>query len=80
MIGKILGAVAGKKAAQHIDGLGDTGGALLGVGAASLLRRLGPLGLIAATAGGFAIKHVVDRKKARDAAAAANPPVQTAVV
>lgn len=77
MIGKILGAVAGKKAAQHIDGLGDTGGALLGMGAATLLRRLGPLGLIAAAAGGYAIKRAADRRNAR---AAANPPVQRAVV
>lgn len=78
MIGKILGAVAGKKAARHIDGLGETGGALLGLGAATLLRRLGPLGLIAAAAGGYAIKHATDRRKARQAAA--NPPVQAAVV
>lgn len=46
MIGKILGAIAGERAAKHVRGLGGPGGALLGAGAAALIRRLGPLGLV----------------------------------
>lgn len=64
MIGKILGAVAGKKAAEHVRGVNGTGGALLGIGAATLIRRLGPLGLIAATVGGVALKRHLDRRSA----------------
>lgn len=67
MIGKIIGAIAGKKASEHLSGVGGTGGAVLGVAAASLARRLGPLGLIAAAAGGYAIKHVLDKQKANAA-------------
>ena len=62
MIVKIIGAIAGKQAAKHVGGVGGTGGALLGIGAASLLRRLGPIGLIAAAAGGYALKKRSDRK------------------
>ena len=68
MIGKIIAAIAGKKMAENVSGIGGAGGAILGVGAASLARRLGPLGLIAATAGGFAVKHLVDKRKARGTA------------
>lgn len=68
MIGKIIAAIAGKKMAENVSVIGGTSGAILGVGAASLARRLGPLGLIAATAGGFAIKHLADKRKAKDAA------------
>jgi len=62
MIGKILGAVIGSKAAKsQPGGLGGTGGALLGVGATALARRFGPLGLIAAVAGGYALKRYNNR-------------------
>lgn len=64
MIGKIVGAVAGERIAQRVSGVSGTGGALLGVGAATLLRRLGPLGLLAAAAGGYAFKKHRDRRAA----------------
>lgn len=63
MIGKIIGAVAGAKAADRVRGIGSPGGALLGVGAATLLRRLSPLGLIAAVAGGYAFKRYTDKRE-----------------
>ncbi|OYW47266.1 MAG: hypothetical protein B7Z08_00555 [Sphingomonadales bacterium 32-68-7] len=64
MIGKIIGAVVGAKAADHVRGVGGTGGALLGVGAATLARRLGPVGLIALLAGGYAAKRYAEKREA----------------
>lgn len=65
MIGKIIGAIAGKRAAQNVSGVDGTAGALLGVGAATLLRRLGPVGLVAAAVGGYALKKRHDKQQAR---------------
>lgn len=63
MFGKIIGAVVGSKvASSHRGGVDSTGGALLGMGAAAVARRLGPLGLIAAAAGGYAWKKRRDRR------------------
>lgn len=64
MIGKILGAIAGERAAKHVRGLGGPGGALLAAGAAALIRRLGPLGLVAVAVGGYALKRHLDAKNA----------------
>src|SRR5690606_29627265 len=65
MLGKIIGGVVGAKAANHVRGVGGTGGALLGIGAASLARRLGPVGLVAAVAGGYAFKRYRDKQSRR---------------
>lgn len=65
MIGKIIGAIAGSKASKHVSGIGGTGGALLGAAAPVVLRRLGPLGLIAAAAGGYAFKKYNDKRQAQ---------------
>jgi hypothetical protein len=62
MLGKIIGAIAGERAAKHVGGINSTGGALLGAGAATFLRRFGPLGLVAAAAGGYALKKYFDRQ------------------
>jgi len=64
MIGKLIGAIAGEHAARHVSGINGPGGALLGVGAATLLRRLGPVGLIAAAVGGYALKRHYDKRQA----------------
>lgn len=63
MLGKIIGAVAGRKVAKHVGGIGGPGGALLGVGAASLLRRMGPSGLIAAAVGSYVLKRHFDKRE-----------------
>jgi hypothetical protein len=76
MIGKIIGALAGNQAAKHIQGLNGTGGALLGLAAPALLRRLGPLGLLAAAGGGYAYKKYTDRREAQKRATA-KPSVLT---
>ncbi|AXB79627.1 hypothetical protein TQ38_024620 [Novosphingobium sp. P6W] len=65
MFGKVIGAIAGNKAAQHVRGVSGTGGTLLGFAAPMVLRRLGPLGLITAVAGGYAYKRYTDRRAAQ---------------
>ena len=62
MLGKIIGAIAGERADRHIGGVDGPGGALLGVGAATILRRLGPVGLVAAAIGGYALKKHFDKQ------------------
>lgn len=70
MFGKIIGAIAGNQVAQHVRGIDGTGGAILGVAATSVLRRLGPVGLIAAGIGGYALKKHLEK---RDAARTPSP-------
>lgn len=68
MIGKIIGAAVGAKAAQSVrGGVGGPGGALLGAGAVAVARRLGPLGLLAAAAGGYAYKRYSDKRAKKPA-------------
>ena len=72
MIGRIIGAAAGAKAAEHSKSLGGASGAVLGLVAEPLvrrvamtvLRRFGPLGWIAAGAGAYAYKRYSDSTKA----------------
>lgn len=70
MIGKIIGAVAGQRLAQGVGGLSGPGGALLGAGAVAAARRLSPLTLVAAAAGGYVLKRHYDKRKAAE-----QPPV-----
>ena len=66
MIGKIIGAIVGAKAAKsEPGGLGGTGGALIGAAVPMILRRFGPLGLVAAAAGGYAFKRYKDKQAKR---------------
>lgn len=66
MLGKILGAIAGKKLAGRNNKLG---GALIGAAVPAIARRgLGPLGL--ALAAGWGAKKLIDYRRARKAAAA----------
>lgn len=67
MIGKVIGAIAGKRLYQDVSGTGRTGGtrgALLGIGAATVLRRLGPVGMVVAAVGGYALKKHYDQREA----------------
>jgi hypothetical protein len=63
MIGKIIGAIAGERLARHVGGVNQTGGALLGALAIPLARRLGPVGMIAAAAGGYALKRHYEKQQ-----------------
>jgi len=74
MFGKIIGGIVGAKAADRLQGVSGPGGALLGVGAATLARRLGPVGLVAALAGGYALKRHKDKRNGRQAQAAGSGP------
>lgn len=67
MIGKILGGIAGAKAAKHSRNVGGAGGALMGVLSASVLRRMSLPVLLAVGAGGYAFKKYKDRKDANRA-------------
>ena len=67
MLGKIVGAVIGERVSRQVSGVNGVGGALLGAGAASVIRRLGPVGLIAAGIGAYALKRHQERAAAQEA-------------
>ena len=66
MIGKIIGAIVGAKAAKsEPGGLGGTGGAILGAAVPMVLRRFGLPGLVAVAIGGYALKRYNDKPAKR---------------
>ena len=67
MIGKIVGAMLGAKAGEHSRTIGGPGGALLGIGAAAVLRRLSLPTMLAVAAGGYAFKKYKDSQEKRPA-------------
>ena len=71
MIGKLIGAFAGERLARNTAGVSGPVGAMLGAGTAAAVRRMGPIGLIAALAGGFAFKRYLDRRESSPAPARA---------
>ncbi len=60
MIGRIISALVGREMGRRSGG---TSGAVKGVVAMSVLRRMGPLGMI--LGGGYAAKKAYDRNRAR---------------
>ena len=73
MIGKIIGGIVGAKAADHVRGINEPGGALLGIGAAALARRLSLPAMLAIAAGGYAYKRYSDKREKRSARPKVNP-------
>ena len=71
MIGKVLGAFVGGKAAQHVRGIEGPTGAALGVLAPALLRRLSLPAMIALGVGGYLVKKAVDQQDAKPRGSAA---------
>jgi hypothetical protein len=67
MIGKILGALIGAEVERKRQESGLKG-AVIGLAAVGLIKRLGPIGL--ALGGAYAAKKIYDRRKG---AAAASP-------
>lgn len=68
MIGKIISAVIGKKIADRTPGMSEGTGALMGVAAATVMRRMGPLGMLAAAGGTWAVSRAMKKKQARQGA------------
>lgn len=67
MIGKLIGAWAGAKAADRIRGVNEPAGALMGAVAVALARRFGLMGLVATAAGGYALNRFNEKRRARHA-------------
>lgn len=63
MIGKLIGALVGAKAARHTRGVNESGGALMGMAAMAMARRFGPAGMIAAAVGGYALKRYKEKRQ-----------------
>lgn len=68
MLGKLIGAIAGAQAAEHTRNLGGGSGAILGAVAAPVItrvvRRMGPIGWIAAAVGAYALKRYNEQPNA----------------
>ncbi len=67
MIGKILGAFVGGKAAQHVRGIQGPTGAALGVLAPAIIRRLSWPAMVALGVGGYLAKKALDKSAADSA-------------
>ena len=68
MLGRLIGAAAGRAVARQVGGVrAGPLGALAGVALPFVLRRLGPMGMIGAAVGGYAVKKIADAEAARQA-------------
>jgi hypothetical protein len=63
MIGKLICAAIGERAAREIGGGNQVVGAMVGALALPLLRRLGPIRLLALASGGYAMKYLIERSR-----------------
>ena len=63
MIGKMIGAAIGARVAEKArGGIGGSGGAIVGALAVPVLRRVGPVGLIALAVGGYAASKFTGKR------------------
>lgn len=68
MIGRIISALAGRSIARNAPGgMGGMGGMAIGAALPTIARRMGPMGMIAAAAGGYAVKRMLDKRRMRSA-------------
>lgn len=68
MIGRIVGALAGRSIARNVGSTaGGLRGAAIGAALPTVMRRMGPVGMIAAAAGGYAVKRLLDKRRAQQA-------------
>lgn len=64
MFGRIFSALAGRSIARNVGGPGGgMRGAAIGAALPTLARRMGPMGMIAAAAGGYAVKRMMDKRR-----------------
>ena len=78
MIGKIIGAVAGAKAAQQTPKIGGATGAALGVVAPAVLRRMSIPAMLAIGAGGYLVKRYLDKREQANDTEPTPPKVEPA--
>lgn len=76
MIGKVVGAFLGGKAAQHIRGIEGPTGAALGVLAPAIIRRMSWPAMIALGVGGYFAKRLADQKEAQTSSRTPARPVK----
>ncbi len=65
MIGKVIGALVGDKLAKQTGGVSSGSGAIMGVVAASVLRRMSLPAMLAIGAGGFLAKKMSEKGTTR---------------
>lgn len=65
MIGKLIGAFVGDKIAKQTSGVSGASGAVMGVAATTLLRRMSLPAILAIGAGGYLAKKAVDKQQAK---------------
>jgi hypothetical protein len=66
MIGRIMSALAGRSIARNVGTTaGGMRGAVIGAALPTVMRRMGPVGMIAAAAGGYAVKRMLDKRRAQ---------------
>ncbi len=80
MFSKIIGAIAGSKIAENVRGIGGPGGAVLGVGAATIAKRLSIPALIAISVGGYFAKKHFEKKEAAKTATKTPPEVTPSAI
>ncbi|MCB2074008.1 MAG: hypothetical protein H6917_04800 [Novosphingobium sp.] len=80
MIGKIVGAVAGSRIARRSREIDSPMGAVLGVAAATLVKRLSLPVLVTATAGGYFLKRHLDGRKDGTGVGKGNSQAPSAIV
>ena len=73
MIGKLVGAYFGSKAAQHSREVGGPAGAVLGVLATSVLARMSLPAMIVLGAAGYGAKKLIDKNEATKSGSAKAP-------
>ncbi|MCW1431321.1 hypothetical protein [Novosphingobium sp. JCM 18896] len=63
MLGKLIAGIAGQQVAERLGSGNGAKGAAMGVLAATIARRLGPAGIIAALAGGYLLKKHSEKRQ-----------------
>ena len=76
MIGRIFTALVGRSIARNVGTTaGGLRGAAIGAAVPTLIRRMGPMGMIAAAVGGYAVKRMLDKRRLRQSAPTATGPL-----
>lgn len=63
MLGRLISMIAGRSIARTVGGVAaGPVGLVVGAALPTVLRRLGPFGMVAAAAGGYVVKKMIDRR------------------